>query len=341
LEEAKKQTARQKSAVRALLVRPVAFHPALARLCGSVTAGLMLSQALYWSERTQDADGWFYKTAAEWAEEICLTRTEQDTARKKLVELGLIETELRGMPAKVYYHVDLDKVCEAISQDAAMPQARLQETCKQGCRKPASKVAGNLQPRMQEASKQACGKPANMDAGITQATPLIAETTAETTADTTSITATIAQAMRPWGMVTAAAAAELFRSCQMRDSSVTAEEIAELIRSKGESINGSVRNPIGLLLTCIPDYMDGALSTARSELRRRVQAEESAARVGESQSGPQIAGRCLNCHRPRWQGSTWITYCCAGCQEDYERRLARHAHISSNLTLEQSEQATA
>jgi hypothetical protein len=29
--------------VKALLSRPVAFHPALARLCGSVTAGLMLS----------------------------------------------------------------------------------------------------------------------------------------------------------------------------------------------------------------------------------------------------------------------------------------------------------
>ena len=73
------------------LTRPVSFHPVLAKISGSVTAGLMLSQAVYWArvlERTKpEADGWFYKTQAEWTEEICLSRWEQDGARRSLRKL--------------------------------------------------------------------------------------------------------------------------------------------------------------------------------------------------------------------------------------------------------------
>ncbi len=42
-----------------MLDRPIAFHPVLAKISGSVTAGLMLSQAVYWSNcrsgNTKDA----------------------------------------------------------------------------------------------------------------------------------------------------------------------------------------------------------------------------------------------------------------------------------------------
>jgi len=40
--------------VKALLRRPVAFHWALAMICENVHAGLMLSQAIYWSEQTEE-----------------------------------------------------------------------------------------------------------------------------------------------------------------------------------------------------------------------------------------------------------------------------------------------
>lgn len=90
-----------------ILDRPVSFHRCLARLAGSVHAGLMLSQALYWSSRTKDPDGWFWKKQEEWYEETMLTRWEQEAARKLLRKTGVWEEALRGIPAKLYFKIDV------------------------------------------------------------------------------------------------------------------------------------------------------------------------------------------------------------------------------------------
>lgn len=103
-----------------LLDRPIAFHRIFAELTGSVTAGLMLSQAVYWSgqtktgeRRTIDPDGWFWKTQEDWFEETRLTRKEQETARKHLRSLGagdVWEEEVKGLPRRLYYRLDLEKL---------------------------------------------------------------------------------------------------------------------------------------------------------------------------------------------------------------------------------------
>lgn len=100
-----------------LFDRPIAFHRCLAELSGSVAAGLMLSQALYWSKRTSDADGWFWKTAEDWQEETTLTRREQETARKSLREIdggNVWFEERRGVPAKLYFRLDTDRLMEIL-----------------------------------------------------------------------------------------------------------------------------------------------------------------------------------------------------------------------------------
>lgn len=99
-----------------LLNRPVAFHPILAVICDSVSAGLFLSQALYWSRRTNDLSGWFYKTRDEWCAEVGLTRYEQEGARDVLRESGFIDEDLRGVPAKVHYRVNEPVIINAILQ---------------------------------------------------------------------------------------------------------------------------------------------------------------------------------------------------------------------------------
>ncbi|MCP5135094.1 MAG: hypothetical protein H6976_16245 [Gammaproteobacteria bacterium] len=43
-------------------------------LTGSVTAALMLSQALYWQRRTQHAGGWWFKIRDEWTSETGMSR---------------------------------------------------------------------------------------------------------------------------------------------------------------------------------------------------------------------------------------------------------------------------
>lgn len=89
-----------------LLDRPIAFHRAFAKLAGSVNAGVMLSQGYYWSKRTKSPAGWFYKTQDEWEAETCLSRREQETARKLLRQTGFWEEDRRGNPARLYYRID-------------------------------------------------------------------------------------------------------------------------------------------------------------------------------------------------------------------------------------------
>lgn len=96
-----------------LLDRPIAFQRPLVRIGAGVTGALMLSQAIYWSRRTDDADGWFYKSQSEWEDETGLTRYEQEGARKALVKTGVLEEMRAGVPARLFYRVNA-KVLRAI-----------------------------------------------------------------------------------------------------------------------------------------------------------------------------------------------------------------------------------
>lgn len=130
-----------------LLDRPIAFNPAFKKITGSTVAALMLSQAYYWSKRTSDNEGWFYKTVAEWEEETGLTRSEQETARKHLK--GIMEVDLRGVPATLYYRVDKEKVKELLGvQFATIPQTEIAET---------------LQTSLLDSGKQDGDNPANIN----------------------------------------------------------------------------------------------------------------------------------------------------------------------------------
>jgi hypothetical protein len=78
--------------------RPIAFHPAFVPIAGSITAALMLSQMVYWTKRLgEEADGWFYKSQADWTEETGMSRYEQESARLKLRDRGFLEETRKGM----------------------------------------------------------------------------------------------------------------------------------------------------------------------------------------------------------------------------------------------------
>ena len=75
-----------------------------------VNSALLLSQLIYWSDRTSDEDGWIYKSHKDWQREIGLNRYFVDKARKRLIELDLIEVKLRrahGSPT-VHFRVKGD-----------------------------------------------------------------------------------------------------------------------------------------------------------------------------------------------------------------------------------------
>lgn len=122
-----------KETIQVLLERPIAFHPIFAHMAGSANAGLFYSQLFYWSGKEADQNGWIYKTQAEWQQETALTRREQDTARKRLKQLQVLEEKLDGNPAKLHYRIVwpvlLEKLEEAVqSSDAQKRQTSLADS---------------------------------------------------------------------------------------------------------------------------------------------------------------------------------------------------------------------
>jgi hypothetical protein len=70
-----------------VFAEPIMFHRCYVTLTGSVTAALVLSYASYATEEIAaetHSEGWFVKTVAQWQHDTGLTRTELESARRKL-----------------------------------------------------------------------------------------------------------------------------------------------------------------------------------------------------------------------------------------------------------------
>ncbi|WP_257828731.1 hypothetical protein [Burkholderia glumae] len=158
----------------------IPFSPALARALGDVEAAVFLCQACYWQALVGDGD-WFYKlrdadrdeagrvkppvdaSRQSWEWETGLSRTRQESARRRLKSLGLLQENLRGVPAKLYYRVNMDRLVDfllATRQLAGFPPTGRQDLGHQ---------AGSTDPGKQE--------------GLS---PSITETTAKTSSTTTA-----------------------------------------------------------------------------------------------------------------------------------------------------------
>lgn len=93
--------------------RPIAFIPSLGRIGGGATSGLFISQMLYWGGKGYDAE-WIYKTIDEMKKETCLSRSEQDNAIRSWMKLGVIQKEVRGVPPKRYFRIDLERLFQLL-----------------------------------------------------------------------------------------------------------------------------------------------------------------------------------------------------------------------------------
>jgi hypothetical protein len=109
--------------VMAVFDIPVTFHRSLVGVTGSVTAALMLSQAIAWTETlTPDEGGWFTKSQDDWADATGLSRWEQETARRVLRDADFMEERKSGLPAKLWFRVrqaQIWKALHAVSQSTA------------------------------------------------------------------------------------------------------------------------------------------------------------------------------------------------------------------------------
>jgi nicotinamide mononucleotide adenylyltransferase len=96
--------------------RVVGYSPDLARIVGGATIGLFLSQLLFLSDKGHNPDGWVYKSEAEMGRETGLTKREQQTARRKLLSLGVIAIERRGFKFTYHFKVIWERLYQVIEK---------------------------------------------------------------------------------------------------------------------------------------------------------------------------------------------------------------------------------
>jgi len=114
-----------------------------------INSALLLSQLIYWSDRTGERNGWIYKSHKDWQAELGLNRYFLDKARDRLIQLGLIEVKIKkanGSPT-MHFRVKADALGKTLS---LLLQAAEPEPGKTICR---SSAKGNVKVRQKEMSK--------------------------------------------------------------------------------------------------------------------------------------------------------------------------------------------
>lgn len=102
----------------------------------SVLLGELASEYAYWEEQGILEDGFFYSTIENLEERTTLSVYKQQQAIQKLKELGLVETKLKGVPAKKYFRICEKQVLELFeTKFAKNSQTGLREIPKLDCEK--------------------------------------------------------------------------------------------------------------------------------------------------------------------------------------------------------------
>jgi hypothetical protein len=97
----------------------VAYQRAIAHAVGDALSGLLFSQLWYWTGRQpEDREGWFFLTQEQIFFETAITRREQETCRRRLRELRILEEERRGHPAKLWFRINVRAVIQLIEKTA-------------------------------------------------------------------------------------------------------------------------------------------------------------------------------------------------------------------------------
>jgi len=86
--------------------RPICFQRIFVELTGTITGALFLSQAVYWQNRCDSEDGWWWKTQEDWTEETGMTRHELVSAKETTKKF--IRHKLGGVPCRSFWKVDAD-----------------------------------------------------------------------------------------------------------------------------------------------------------------------------------------------------------------------------------------
>jgi hypothetical protein len=167
--------------IEVLLDSPIAFHRVFAGVADGALPGLWLSQVFYWSKKYKndpERNGEFYCSHKDWFDQIGMTRSEVDTARKKVLGLGLIEEARKGVPGKIWTRIKWDNFASAVnkwlSEQEDMSQCGIQAKC--NAETPQSALPKGRKVQHQKPAKQPAEKPQSTTETTTETSPKITTT---------------------------------------------------------------------------------------------------------------------------------------------------------------------
>lgn len=99
--------------LKQLNAKPIAYYPIYRQITGSTTAGILLSQLMYWFNKKDK----IFKTDREIMEETLLSEKELRNAKKLIKNLDFITVSREGLPAKTYYEIDWEKFENCLKND--------------------------------------------------------------------------------------------------------------------------------------------------------------------------------------------------------------------------------
>jgi hypothetical protein len=94
--------------------RSIVYQPELIRLTGSVNATLLLCYVIGYQGGVEANS--LCRSRDEIQEDTGLARREQEAARRALRAAGFWREERRGIPARLYYQVDLEALQAALNE---------------------------------------------------------------------------------------------------------------------------------------------------------------------------------------------------------------------------------
>ena len=94
----------------------ISYPHSFVKATGNVASAIFLGQLLTLSKNATESDGWISKSMTEWEALTGLRRNEQETARKKLCAINLLEEEVRGMPATLCYRLNHDELVRLLPE---------------------------------------------------------------------------------------------------------------------------------------------------------------------------------------------------------------------------------
>lgn len=171
--------------------RPIAYYPLYAKLTGSTTAGILLSQLMYWFSKRDKV----FKTDIEILEETMLTTNELRGAKLKLKNVNFIKITREGTPARTFYQINWQEYEKALLSFSKEKEKFTTKKTKNNTVKPPKLDCGNSRNLSSENHQTSLVKTTELDSWnspnkisenhetINKVTKITTEITTETTSD--------------------------------------------------------------------------------------------------------------------------------------------------------------